>query len=306
MYIDPRHLAQLSMIVEAGSFQTAADRIGLSQPALSRNIRTLENRIGAPVFDRSHRRAVPTDLGLRLAQSGLAIRVAEEQAGHYSERVSAGAAGQLRIGAPPIIAGQFLTSRILTFLLDRPDCKVDVRVGLVHELRTMLERAQIDLVVGPRDLADRVAESHFVPLVDDRVGILCRAGHDLLDYKTIRPQDFEQQHWVAHSRGSMLRQQTEGALIALGLENINIMAETDSIQSVLEMVGSTDLISTMPRETTRPYLDSKLTFLDFDHPQFHRPIGAIRRTSAPMNRAVDEFVNVLKASPKESEVPPRF
>jgi len=294
MYIDPRHLTQLSMIVEAGSFQAAADRIGLSQPALSRNMRTLENRIGAPVFDRSSRRAVPTDLGLRLAQNGLAIRVAEEQAGRYSERVSAGAAGQLRIGAPPIIAGQFLTSRICRFLHDRPDCKVDVRVGLVHELRTMLERAQIDLVIGPRDLADRVAESHFVPLADDRVGVLCRAGHDLLAKRTIRPADLERQQWVAHSRGSMLRQQTEGALIALGLEKINITVETDSIQSVLEIVGSTDLISTMPRETTRPYLESGLLFLDFDHPQFHRPIGAIRRTSAPLNRAVEEFVKVLK------------
>lgn len=295
MYIDPRHLTQLSMIVEAGSFQAAADRIGLSQPALSRNMRTLENRIGAPVFDRSSRRAVPTDLGLRLAQSGLAIRVAEEQAGRYSERVSAGAAGQLRIGAPPIIAGQFLTSRICRFLRDRPDCKVDVRVGLVHELRTMLERAQIDLVIGPRDLADRVAESHFVPLANDRVGILCRAGHDLLAQQTIRSADLERQHWVAHSRGSMLRQQTEGALIALGLEKINITVETDSIQSVLEIVGSTDLISTMPRETSRPYLESRLAFLDFDHPQFHRPIGAIRRTSAPLNRAVEEFVKVLKS-----------
>ncbi|MCR9137721.1 MAG: LysR family transcriptional regulator [Alphaproteobacteria bacterium] len=295
MYIDPRHLAQLSMIVEAGSFQAAADRIGLSQPALSRNMRTLEHRIGAPVFDRSSRRAMPTDLGLRLAQNGLAIRVAEEQAGKYSERVSSGAAGQLRIGAPPIIAGQFLTSRICRFLIDRPDCKVDVRVGLVHELRTMLERAQIDLVIGPRDLADRVAESHFVPLADDRVGILCRADHDLLARETIQLTDLEQQHWVAHSRGSMLRQQTEGALIALGLERINITVETDSIQSVLEIVGSTDLISTMPRETTRPYLADRLTFLAFDHPQFHRPIGAIRRTSAPTNRAVDEFVNVLKS-----------
>ena len=44
MKIDSRHLAQLSFIVEAGSFQGAADRLGLTQPALSRNMRTLEQR----------------------------------------------------------------------------------------------------------------------------------------------------------------------------------------------------------------------------------------------------------------------
>ena len=293
MNIDPRHLTQLSMIVESGSFQTAADRLGLSQPALSRNIRSLEQRIGAPVFDRSARKAVPTDLGLRLAQSGLTIRVAEEQAQAYSQLVSTGAAGELRIGAPPIIAGQFLTHHIARFVSDRPDCKLELRVGLVHELRTMLERAQIDLVIGPRDLTDSVADSVFVPLVDDRVGILCRAGHPLLQKPKLTAGDFEAQFWVAHSRGSMLRRQTEGALIAMGLEQIHITIETDSIRSVLEIVASTDLISTMPRETTRPYLSKRLRFVDFDHPQFHRPIGAIRRKTAPANAIVDAFLKLL-------------
>ena len=48
----------------------------------------------------------------------------------------------------------------------------------------------------------------------------------------------------------MLRQQTESALLALGLEQIQIMVETDSIRSVLEIVSATDLISTMPMQTS--------------------------------------------------------
>ena len=71
MLIDPRHLVQLSMIIETGSFHAAAEKLGLSQPALSRNIKMLEQRIRAPVFDRSARNAVPTNLGLKLAQNGL-------------------------------------------------------------------------------------------------------------------------------------------------------------------------------------------------------------------------------------------
>ena len=293
MNIDPRHLAQLSMIVESGSFQIAADRLGLSQPALSRNIRAMETRIGAPVFNRSARKAVPTDLGLRLAQNGLAIRLAEEQAAKYSALVSTGAAGELRIGAPPIIAGHFLTHRISQFVSQRPDCKTELRVGLVHELRMMLERAQIDLVVGPQGLSNSVTESEFIPLVDDRVGILCRSGHPLLKKKQLLASDFEAHAWVAHSRGSMLRRQTEGALIAMGLKEIRITVETDSIQSVLEIVASTDLITTMPRETTQPYLTDGLGFVDFDHDQFHRPIGVIRRKAAPQNRIIDAFIQLL-------------
>jgi len=293
MKTDPRHLLQLSMIVEAGSFQAAADRLGMTQPALSRNIRLLESRIGSPLFDRSHRKAVPTALGLRLAQHGLSIRIAEEQASAYSNQASAGAVGVLRVGAPPIISGQFLTSRVSRFIRDNPECHVELRTGLVHELRSMLERAQIDLVVGPRNLAERVAELSFEPLVEERIGIMCRTGHPLLKLDTIEARDLERQSWVAHSRGSMLRQQTEGALVAMGLAKTRVGVETDSIRSVMEIVATTDLISTMPRVSTQPYLRERLTFLDVDHPQFSRPIGIIRRANAPTSRVTEKFLTLL-------------
>lgn len=293
MYIDPRHLAQLSMIIETGSFQAAADKLGLSQPALSRNIKVLEQRVGAPLFDRSARNAIPTRLGLRLAQNGLTIRNAEVEASNFSELVSTGLAGELRIGAPPIIAGQFLTRHISNFISDRPQCKIDLRVGLVHELRTMLQRAQIDLVIGPQELTEGTSEFDFLPLTNDDVGVLCRCDHPLHLKSEISHTDLENQRWVAHSRNSMLRHQTESALIAMGLVKIDIAFETDSIQSVLEILATTELISTMPKETTRPYLLGKLKFLNITHAQLHRPIGVISPKHSPENRVVGEFLKLL-------------
>ncbi len=278
------------MIVEAGSFQAAADRLRLSQPALSRNMRLLEARLGAPVFSRMGRRAIPTEIGRRLARDGLVIRVAEERASGYADLVGSGAAGELRIGAPPIIAGRFLTDRLSGFIRTNPECAVEIRVGLVHELRTILDRGQIDVVIGPRILAETGAALTFMPLIDDRVGILCRVGHPLLRRSQVSPRDLADQVWVAHSRGSLLRQQSEGALIEMGVERTRIGCETDSIRSVLEIVAETDLISTMPRVTTQPYLRDKLIFLDLDHPRFHRPIGAIRPREAPESATIDAFL----------------
>ena len=295
MKLDPRHLAQLSVIVEAGSFQTAADRLGLSQPALSRNIRALEARLGAPVFQREGRRSVPNGLGLRLARSGLAIRVAEEQAGAYATQTATGSVGELRIGAPPIVAGRFLTETLSRFIAENPHCSVELRVGLVHELRSMMERGQIDVVFGPRTLADPTEGLEFSPLIDDRVGILCRAGHPLTRRKEIMSADLEGQRWLAHSRGSLLRQQTEAAMVASGIRHMQIGCETDSIRSVLEIVAETDLITTMPMATTEPYLEDRLVFLSFDHPQLHRPLGAIRRKNTAPNPVVENFLRQIEA-----------
>ena len=301
MKLDPRHLIQLSIIVEAGSFQAAAEQLGLSQPALSRNISTLEARLAGPVFDRSGRRAVPTELGRRLARAGLTIRQAREQAEAYADQAYAGAAGQLRIGAPPIVAGRFITDVLSSLLVDNPECICEIRVGLVHELRAMLERGRIDFVIGPRGIADPRAGLGFDLIVNDRVGILCNASHPLTRIQNLSPADLEKQAWIAHSRGSLLRQQTEAALVALGIEHIHIACETDSIRTALEIVENTQMISTMPKETTRPYLRSNLKFLDVDHPQFSRPLGIVSRNDRAKSKLESAFIAKLKnkhASPE--------
>ncbi|MGZ2259092.1 LysR family transcriptional regulator [Roseobacter sp. A03A-229] len=295
MKLDPKHLAHLSVIVEAGSFQSAADRIGLTQPALSRNMKALEARVGAALFNRDGRKSVPNALGLRLARNGQAIRLAEEQASVVADQSAKGAVGELRIGAPPIVAGRFLSTALGRFIRENANCVVEMRTGLVHELRSMLERRQVDLVFGPRSLADPTAGLAFAPLIDDRVGILCRVGHPLTALARVMPSDLDTQVWLAHSRGSLLRQQTEAAMTASGVSAMHIVCETDSIRSVLEIIADTDLITTMPRVTTAPYLEERLQFLEFDHPQFHRPIGTIRRSGTPLSPVEERFLAQLAA-----------
>ncbi|MEX3015278.1 LysR family transcriptional regulator [Gymnodinialimonas hymeniacidonis] len=296
MKLDPKHLVQLAVIVEAGSFQSAADRLGLTQPALSRNMKSLEARLGASLFNRDGRKSVPNTLGLRLARNGATIRLAEEQASVLAAQSAQGAVGELRIGAPPIVAGRFLSGVLAHFIRDNPNCVVEMRTGLVHELRSMLERKQVDLILGPQSLADATDSMVFDPLIDDRVGILCRKDHPLTKRKRVTADDLEAQVWLAHSRGSLLRQQTEAAMTASGVTSMHIVCETDSIRSALEIVAETNLITTMPRATTTPYLANGLAFLDFDHPQFRRPLGAIRRADARMNPIEKRFLSSLNAS----------
>ncbi len=301
MKLDPRHLAQLSVIVEAGSFQGAADRLGLTQPALSRNMQTLEQRLGSGLFQRDGRRSVPNQLGQRLARNGLAIRQAEEQAEIAADMSAHGSLGELRVGAPPIVAGRFLTSALTGFIKDNPDCSVELRTGLVHELRSMLERGQIDVVIGPQSLADPGDALRFEYLIDDRVGVLCRAGHELTKLKNILPDDLEAQSWLTHSRGSLLRQQTEAAMIAAGVTSIQVVVETDSIHSALEIVANSDLITTMPRATTAPYLQTDLVFLRFDSPHFSRPLGTVRRKDTLDSQVEKNFFTYLSTTIEQSQ-----
>ncbi len=293
MNLDPRHLSQLSIIVETGSFQSAADRLNLTQPALSRNMRMLESRLGAAVFQREGRRSVPNSLGRRLARTGLAIRVAEEQAETIATQSARGSLGELRIGAPPVVAGRFLTGSVSAFVRRNPMCNVVMRTGLVSELRSMLERGEIDFMLGPQGMVAAEEALEFAPLIDDRVGMLCRVGHRLIKRKSLKAADFKSQAWLMHSKGSLLRQQTEAAMIAAGITPIHTAVETDSIRSALEIVANTDLITTMPRATTEPYLEERLVFLSFDSPHFQRPVGIISRRDTADNPLQAQFYSIL-------------
>lgn len=294
MKLDPRHLAQLSAIVEAGSFRLAAEWLGLTQSALSRNMKSLEERLDTPLFQRDGRRSEPNGAALRLAKSGLAIRMAEEQASGHAEKIASGHAGELRLGAPPIVAGRYLSNVLATFINEHPGCTVELRSGLVPELRAMLERGKIDLLIAPHSLAEHFEALASQPLTDDRVGILCRTGHRLSGKKKITTSDLEAETWLAHSRGSLLRQQTEAAMVASGVRQIQIVCETDSIRSALEIVAATDLITTMPVETTKPYLEDRLTFLPFEHPQLSRPLSAIHLAGIPLNPITSKFLGALR------------
>ncbi len=200
----------------------------------------------------------------------------------------------MRLGAPPIVAGRFLSKVMADFINDNPDCIVELRSGLVPELRSMLERDQNDRVIAPLSLAEQSMGLEFRPLLEDRVGVLCRSSHPLTKKKTITEKDLEAVSWLAHSKGSLLRRQTEAAMVAAGVRQIHIVCETDSIRSALEIVVQTDLITTMPVLTTEPYLEDRVRFLPYDHPQFRRPLGAVYRGCMPNNPVITRFLNALE------------
>lgn len=164
---------------EAGSFQAATDRLGITQLALSTNMSFPGAGIGATVFTREGRRSAPSKLGFWLAISGMAIRIAEEQAELVAEQPAARSTGELRISAPPVASGRFLTKALARFIKKNPNCKIEFRASLLNELRSMLECGQNNLVIGPQSLADPADGLEFDPIIDDRAGILARVSHPL-------------------------------------------------------------------------------------------------------------------------------
>src|SRR5262245_63159121 len=77
--MDTRQLAAFCAVVEKSSFSQAAERLGVTQPAVSLQVRALEQRLGQRLLDRSGRRVEPTEAGLRLYRAAQRLLALEEQ-----------------------------------------------------------------------------------------------------------------------------------------------------------------------------------------------------------------------------------
>lgn len=289
MKIDPKYLVQISAIIEAGTFQAAATMLGLTQPALSRNIRMVEERIGQPIFLKSGRKAEPTDLGMRLAREGLAIRQAQDAASLYLASIKSGSADRLRVGALPGIARHLVCPAISLFIAEHPEILIDISIGNSKELTDKLAGGQTDLVIGPLSAVDQWPGMKTAKLFDDRLGILCRKNHPLTRQTVITPRDLTKYKWLQHPNGTPIRLQTDAAFALLGLQEIQWVLPPDNASFIFPLIRNCDLLSTMPRWPLFYTQEFSLDFLDFDHPSLSRSINIIRR----QNSELTKFHNIL-------------
>ena len=217
MILDPRHLEQLSVIIDKGTLHAAAKQLGTTQPALSRMIATLEGRIGFPVFERAKRPLRPTAMGLELSNQGRAIRVARLRAQEFVDLGKRGFFGVLKIGAPRFLCERLVSETIASFVRERPDVRIDLISDYYTGLQERLFQNQIDIILGPAKMAHGTGtDLALAPLFDDKNAIVGRIDHPLLAHGKVTAQDLSEITWIAHSERSVLRSDMETALKLMG------------------------------------------------------------------------------------------
>lgn len=246
MKLDPRHLAQLAVIVDSGTLRVAADRLGTTQPALSRTIAMMEERIGLPLFERHRRPLTPTDIGTELAAFGRTIRGAVEQAESLSQRITAGRYGTIRLGAPPFFCDNLLSRMVARFAETHPDVRVLLTSHYFPALFADIVNHRLDVVIGPLELLQRQSGLTVERLLQNRHAIVCRTGHPLARRSAVAVTDLEAATWIGHSQESMLAVDMRTTLSNIGVNQLDIVFESDSAGAVLTMLRQGDYLTVLP------------------------------------------------------------
>src|SRR5918999_1023682 len=174
--MDTRQLAAFCTVVERKSFSQAAERLGVTQPAVSLQVRALEKRLGTQLLDRSGRRVEPTEAGLRLYRGAQRLLALEEQ---LLDDVSAAdegeLAGDLSLGASTGPAAIVVPLLLCEFQRANPQVKVSLSV---HDTQSVVDLvAARELELGIVGAARRHRSVRFEPFFQDEVILACPPGH---------------------------------------------------------------------------------------------------------------------------------
>lgn len=295
MVIDPRHLVQLYTIVELGSFAAAAERLNLTQPALSRNIRLLEDRVGTKLLERGRHGAVPTEVGAMLSAQGRSLREILQRANQTADSVRAGDVGQIRLGTTFGVANDLLTEPIARYLQRLPGTSIRMSVGPTPLLLDRLKTGELDLVIGGTQFVGERQGIRIVPLFDNRLVVLARAGHPLAGGAVVRLEQLRQARWIVRPALDPLQTDVASAMTRMGLSAENLAFETASSALAVSVMMSSDLLMLEPYASAKYYVQAgQITEVPVPLRMKLRQIGVAWRDDPLIGPTIRTFVTIAR------------
>lgn len=183
-----RQLRAFAMIVDAGGFARAAARLHVSQPALSRQILTLEDELGVPLFDRGPHRVRLTSQGEEMLRHCRRVLTEMEALKERARAVKQGQSGVLRVGSTPQVIETLLSDFMLAFKKRHPEIEIHLSEQGGARLPASLEHGDVHLAIMPAG-DDRYRGSLLYPMY---VLAAVPIGHRLGKRKLIEVSELNQ------------------------------------------------------------------------------------------------------------------
>ena len=287
MRIQLRQLRHAVTLAEEGNFSVAARRLYLSQPALSRSIRSLEQMLGAPLFDRGSAGVTPTAIGRIVVERGRALLAGASDVEREVQLALGLEIGTLNVGAAPYPANICVGRACGLLLRDHPGLKLDVRVGDWSLLLEGVLDGQLDVAVAETSTAEQDHLLETEPLPRHHGFFICRPDHPLLREPVLTVEQVMAFPLVAPS-------------LPERLSSIGTTHRVDTFRLVREIVLASDAVGMATANQAGP--DERaglLCRLPLTVPWLHTNYGFVRlkdRTPSPATLAFMTRVREVEAA----------
>lgn len=252
MAYDLTQMEHFAAVAEAGSLGRAAMDQHLTQPALSRSIRRLEESVGAPLFERHTKGMMLTDIGKALLPHAKQMQHDARVAREEIDAMRGLAKGTIRIGAIASIASIVLPELVSSVLTRWPGLHVQVVEDVWNNLAQRLISGEVDLVLSV-EVPDT---EEIVSIKDcqwkDSSGVVAAAAHPLRKRPSLSVTDIHQEPWAFLPKGTEPYNNLQRLFAAQGMGMPNIVVETRSVLVLKSLVSNAGFLSWMPEPMYGP------------------------------------------------------
>jgi DNA-binding transcriptional LysR family regulator len=294
--MDPTKLQHFLAVLETGHYARAAQRLGISQPAVSKSIKTLETELGVRLFDRGQFGAEPTRFAARLAGRAKLILAEGHLARAEMAALRGAKAGQIAIGAGISFASRILPQAIERYRRRWPRVSVTVDVGMSGALFPALLRGKYDLVISAPPISLQVdPELTHEKLFDEIDSIVVGPGHPLLVNPPETLADISKFPWLVAGR-SGLWDYICTSFVQAGVEPPSDIVRTDSETLAKGLLAQGPYLCLLGRELYANEMQAGRLF-EVALPGFGdtRPAYITTRRRSPLQLAARNMVQVLRA-----------
>jgi DNA-binding transcriptional LysR family regulator len=293
--MDTRQLRAFCEVVERKSFSQAAERLGVTQPAVSLQVRALEKRLGTQLLDRSGRRVEPTEAGLRLYQGAQRLLTLEEE---ITNDLAGDATGELEgvlaIGASTGPGGVVLAQLLCQFAEAHPQLHVALSV---FDTQTIVERvADRTLELGVVGAAPRHRAVEYEPFLHDTVILACPPGHPF-GGRTVKLDQLKESQLILMQEGAGVRRMIEDELRRVGikLRDLDVRLELGLQESVTSAVRAGYGVTFISRSSVENDLAAgTLVEARVGGLELEREILLVRASGRSETRAAHAFVEFAR------------
>jgi len=286
-----RDLEYFVVVAERGNLGRAADQLRLSQPALSKSLKRLEDALEVRLFRRNANGMELTAEGSLLLSRARDLRDSLRNVAREVSDVSRGHAGHIKIGVGPNANDEFLLAAITELLQVEPRITMNVFVSDQDEIIPALRRGEIDVVVNlvypkpPAGLA-------YIRLREDECVVSCGLKHRLAGRTRVPLSELSNERWALGEPGLPTNQILHEVFRNNGLDPPHAALQTRLLSLRLQAAARSDLLVYTSKAAALRF--GALQVLPVQELRWQRSVGVLHRKEPYLSPAVRHFIEILK------------
>jgi DNA-binding transcriptional LysR family regulator len=297
MEIALRHLTCFVAIAQERTMSRAAQRLHLSQPAISKTLSELERMAGRQLVERGRAGTQLTPAGEEFLRYAVDVTQALESAAAVLTGAAVPIAPSIRVGALPTVAGGLLVNALARLRERRPHAEVTVGIGDNPDLLTGLKSGEIDVAVGRMAEPTMMQGVSFELLYAESLAVVTRPQHPLAvaGDKPVSPLDLLDYPLVVPGVGTAPRHDVEGFFAAHGAALPPGRTETQSVSVARALTLVSDTVWITPQHPVQLDLDRRwLRRLNVPVPGRAEPVGILSRSGVPPTELTGQLMDALR------------